>query len=267
MLIRIRHDDNKTYKVVAFASPCTLTHNMMRKLNFIVALVASVVLLGSCLRDGDPQPRLIGGTTFINAFIEATDVYCYIDRGTISSLNPLPYRSYGPFEPLYAYPGDRRFEIYSTYQENRLVDTTVTVQDSVFYSSIVYGTHDDPRHFITEDRIPEGVDDPTAIAAIRFYNLANSDRRMTLRIEGLELPDRFTSRPTETPETGKSSEAFIPVATGTYTVSVVDEDGNTVAKRDGTLDLSAGKYVSIFLTGDERNPETFYVGRVLHWVN
>src|SRR3546814_2057932 len=81
---------------------------MMKKLNLIVALVASVLLLGSCLKGGDPQPQLVGGTTFVNAFIEADAVYCYIDRNTVSSLSPLPYRSYGPNPPVYAYPGEDR---------------------------------------------------------------------------------------------------------------------------------------------------------------
>jgi len=47
----------------------------------------------------------------------------------------------------------------------------------------------------------------------------------------------------------------------------VDEAGEIVATREEELDLSAGSYVSVFLTGDERNPTTFYVGRVRHWVN
>src|SRR5690606_25617083 len=219
-------------------------------------------------KDGDPQPQRIGGTTFVNAFIEAEAVYCYIDRNAATGLEPLGYRSFGPNPPVYVYPGEnRRLEIYSTYQDNRLVDTSLTVRDSTFYSSIVFGTHDDPRHFVTEDRIPEGVEDPAAIAAVRFYNLANTDRRVTLRIGDLEPVAAFRDRPTETPQTGKEGEHFTPVATGTYTVRVVDEAGETVATREGVVDLVAGSYISIFLTGDERNSDTFYVGVVRHWVN
>ncbi|GGG93800.1 hypothetical protein GCM10007415_30980 [Parapedobacter pyrenivorans] len=241
----------------------------MKKLSLIVAVVASVGLLGSCLKGGDPQPERVGGMTFINTFIESNGgVYYYVDRNTIQGLNPLPYRSYGPQWPVYIYPGEaRRLEIYSTYQENRLVDTALTVQDSVYYSSIVYGTHDDPRHFVTEDRIPENVDDPQAIAAVRFFNLANSDHRITLRIGDIEPVAAFRNRPLETPQTGKAGEAFIPVATGTYTLSVVDEEGETVATRQGTVDLPAGSYTSVFLTGDERDASTFYVGVVRQWVN
>lgn len=240
----------------------------MKKLSLIVAFVASVALLGSCLRGTDPQPERVGGMTFVNTFIEAEAAFYYVDRNTIQGLDPLPYRSYGPQWPVYIYPGEgRRLEIYSTYQDNRLVDTTIAVQDSVYYSSIVYGTHDDPRHFITEDRIPEDVDDPKAIAAVRFYNLANTDHRVTLRIGDIAPIAAFRDRPLETPQTGKAGEVFIPVATGTYTISVVDEDGETVVTRQGTVDLPAGSYTSVFLTGDEREPSTFYVGVVRQWVN
>lgn len=240
----------------------------MKKSNLIVALVASVALLGSCLKGSDPQPQLVGGTTFINTFIEANGAYYLIDRNTIAGLDPLRYRSFGPRIPIYIYPGNnRRLEIYSTYEENRLVDTALTVQDSVYYSSIVYGTHDDPRHFITEDRIPEGVEDPEAIAAVRFYNLANTERRVTLHIGDIEPVAAFQNRLLETPQTGKESEDFVPTTIGTYMVSVVDEDGEIVATRQGTVDLAAGSYTSIFLTGDERDSTTFYVGVVQQWVN
>lgn len=239
----------------------------MKKLSLIVAFVASVALLGSCLRGTDPQPEQVGGLTFVNTFIEAEAAYYYVNRNAIQGLDPLPYRSYGPQWPVY-YPGEsRRLEIYSTYQDNRLVDTTFTVRDSVYYSSIVYGTHDAPRHFVTEDRIPEGVDDPRAIAAVRFFNLANSDHRVTLRIGDIEPAAAFRNRPLETAQTGKAGEAFTQVAIGTYAISVVDEDGETVATRQGTVDLPAGSYTSVFLTGDERDPTTFYVGVVRQWVN
>src|SRR3546814_9597189 len=86
-------------------------------------------------------------------------------------------------------------------------------------------------------------------------------------IGDLEPVTAFSNRPTETSQTGKDDEAFIQVTPGTYTVSVVDEDGEIVDTRDETVDLSPGSYLSIFLTGDERDPTTFYVGRVRHWVN
>ena len=231
-------------------------------------VISGTWLLSSCIKEGEPQPQLVGGSTFINAFTEANAVYCYIDRSTVPALNPLPYRNYGPITPVYAYPGeDRRLEIYSTYNEDPLVDTAITIRDSVYYSTFVFGTHDNPQHFITIDRVPENTDDPAAIAAVRFFNLANTDKKVTLRIGDLELDESFENRPTETAQTGKDNENFIPVPTGSYTVSVIDENGETLVTRETEIDLSAGKYVSIFLTGDEVGQTSFYIGRLQQWVN
>lgn len=237
----------------------------MKKLSLMIASVAILALLGSCLRGEDPEPVAAGRMTFINSFIEAQGVFYFIDRNSIPNVNPLGYRQPG-FANFFARE-DRRFEVYSSYGEARLVDTTITVQDSVFYSSFIYGTHDDPRHFITEDRIPEGTDDPAAIAAVRFYNLANTPHRVTLRIGDAQPIAAFRDRPTETPETGIAGEGFIPTATGTYTLTVVDENGETIATRQDSVELIAGSYTSVFLTGDEREPSTFYVGVIRQWVN
>jgi len=237
----------------------------MNKLSLWVAILAGTLLLGSCLRGDEPEPVPAAGMTFINTFIEAQEVAYRIDRNFIQdAFNPLPYRSYG-FGLLYARE-NRRLEAFSSYQEARIIDTTFTVRDSVFYSSIVYGTHDDPRHFVTEDRIPAGTQNPQEIAAVRFYNLANLPKRATLYIGDLETPAAFRNRPLETPASGKAGEAFIPIQPGDYTLTVVDEDGATIAIRSG-ISLPKGSYTSIFLTGDEREPSTYYVGVVYQRVN
>jgi|SRR5690606_19131364 len=237
----------------------------MKKLSLLTAFVASVTLFSSCLKGEDPEPVAAGGMTFINSFIEAQGLYYLIDRNPISNVYPLAYGEPG-YVNFYARP-DRRFEVYSSYEDARLVDTLITVVDSVYYSSFLFGTHDDPRHFITEDRIPEGTDDPAAIAAVRFFNLANTPKRATLRIGDAEPLPAFTNRPLETPATGKAGEAFVPVATGEFTISVVDENGETIAARPGTVQLVPGTYTSIFLMGDERDESTFYVGVYRNWVN
>ena len=139
--------------------------------------------------------------------------------------------------------------------------------DGTCYSSFIDGPNDAPRHCITEDRIPEGTDDPASIAAVRFYNLANTPHRVTLHIGDAEPLAAFRNRPTETPETGKTGEKFTPTTTGTYTLTVADEDGETMATRQGSVELTAGSYTSVFLIGDEREPSTFYVGVIRQWVN
>ncbi|MFC3196583.1 hypothetical protein ACFOET_03055 [Parapedobacter deserti] len=242
---------------------------MMKKYFLRIASLACIALLGSCLRGDDPEPIPSGGMTFINTFIEAREVYYRLDNNVLAEVYPLGYRTYGPsYRPLPLYVGSsRRFEVYSSVEGARLVDTNIMVVDSALYSSFVYGTHDAPRHFITEDRIPENTDDPRSIAAVRFYNLANTAHRVTLRIGDAEPIEAFSNRATETPETGKAGEDFIPVPTGTYTLTVVDENGETLAERQAVVNLAGGSYTSVFLTGDDRDPTTYYVGMVRQWVN
>lgn len=233
----------------------------------MIAFVASVALLGSCLRGEEPEPIPAAGATFINAFVDADRLLYRLDGNPIQSdFNPLPYRNVG-FAALFA-RSNRRLEIYSSHEQARLVDTTINVLDSMYYSSMVYGTHDNPRHFLTRDRIPEGTNDPTAIVAVRFFNLANTSHRVTLRIGDMDPIAAFSNRPTETAETGKAGEAFIPTTPGTYVLSVVDENGETLATRSANIEFSTGSYWSIFLTGDENDsPSTLHVGAIRQPVN
>jgi hypothetical protein len=230
----------------------------MKKLNWIIAFVVGIAFLSSCLDGDEPQPVPAGGMTFINAYGDADRLLYRLDGNTVQEyFNPLPYRNFG-FALLYARE-NRSLEIYAS-AEDRIADTTFTVRDSLYYSSIVYGTHEDPKHFITEDRVPEGTADPTTIAAVRFFNLANTAHRVTLRIGDADPLPAFRDRPMETPATGKAGENFIPVPTGAYALSVVNEDGETLATRD--IEIEAGVYSSIFLTGDEGDPSTYYIGVV-----
>lgn len=238
---------------------------IMKKLSLLTAFVACITLFGSCLKGEDPEPVAAGGMTFINSFIEAQGLYYLIDRNPIQNVYPLAYGQPG-YANFYA-RADRRFEVYSSYEDARLVDTLISVQDSMYYSSFLYGTHDDPRHFIANDRIPEGTNDPAAIAAVRFYNLANTSKRVTLRIGDAEPISAFVDRPLETTVTGKEGEKFIPTATGEFNVYVVDEDGETIVTRQGTVQFVPGTYTSIFLMGDERDASSFYVGVLRSWVN
>lgn len=233
----------------------------------IIACMAGVALLSSCLKDEDVQPIPAAGLTMVNSFIESQSVIYGIDgRAIQNNFSPLTYRHYG-FIEVYA-RSNRRLEVYASGNQNQiqLVDTTFAVRDSVFYSSFVYGTGNMPQHFLTEDRVPAGTTDPTAIAAVRFFNLANTPHRVTLKIGETDPVPAFGNRPTETPQSGKAGEDFVVVPTGTYEVTVEDEDGTTLASRTG-IALSAGSYTTIFLTGAEATPGSYYVGVARQWVN
>lgn len=233
---------------------------MMKKRSlFYIALVAGATLAISCLKDNDVEPMPMAGLTMVNAFIESSAGVLYeIDRNPVPpEFSPLAYRSYG-YVNLFV-GNNRRLEVYTAGNQTPVVDTAFAVQDSVFYSSIVYGTMDHPLHFITEDRVPEDATDPAAIAGVRFFNLANTSHGVTLRIGDTDPVPSFQDRPRETPQSGKASEAFFAVPTGTYELVVADDDGGTLVTR-GDVSLEAGSYTSIFLTGDDSIADSYYIG-------
>src|SRR5690606_32067478 len=102
------------------------------------------------------------------------------------------------------------------------------------------------------------------MAGLRFFNLAETPKRITLRIAAAEPIAAFRNRPTETPETGKEAEEFtLTTNTGTHVLTVQDEEGNQLARRTGVA-LDPGDYLTIFLTGDETESAPYYIGIVRH---
>ncbi len=238
---------------------------MKKKSLLYITFSVCAVLTISCLRDGDVEPIPSAGLTMINSFIESESVLYEMDgRPVQQEFYPLDYRSYG-FVNLFV-GSSRRLDVYASRDLIRLVDTTFAVQDSVFYSSIVYGTADNPLHFITEDRVPEETADPAAVAGVRFFNLANTPHQVTLRIGEIEPIPEFQDRPTETPQSGKDGEAFIVTQTGTYELSIADEDGEILVTRGGVA-LEEGSYTTIFLTGAESLADSYYIGALRQAVN
>ncbi len=240
---------------------------MKKRSLFYIALFACATAAISCLKDNDAEPMPVAGLTMVNAFIESSPagVLYEIDGNPIpSEFSPLAYRSYG-YVNLFV-GNNRRLDVYAAGDQTQLVDTAFAVQDSVYYSSIVYGTADQPLHFITEDYVPEDAADPANIAGARFFNLANTPDRVTLRIGNTDPISAFQDRPTETPQSGKAGEAFFAVPTGTYELVVANDDGEILATR-GDVTLEAGAYLSIFLTGDDSTADSYYIGVMRQPVN
>lgn len=236
-----------------------------RGLFYIVFFVCATLAI-SCLKDDDAEPMPLAGLTMINAFIESPEGVLYeIDKNPVPpEFYPLAYRSYGYVNLFLG--SSRKLDVYAAENQIQLVDTAFAVQDSVYYSSIIYGTIDSPLHFITEDQVPEDVADPSTIAGVRFFNLANTSHRVTLRIGDTDLIPAFQDRPTETSQSGKAAEDFIAVPTGTYELVVADENGETLVTR-GDITLEEGSYTSVFLTGDDSVDDSYYIGALRQPVN
>lgn len=240
---------------------------MKNKPTAYTSLLLVVALLAGCSGDSDIKPSPLSGLTIVNLFIEADEVSYRLD-GTNMLLQgrPLSYRDMKFY--TVSSGSSRRLEMISANELAKLVDTTLAFAENVYYTSFLFGTAASPKHFVTEDRVPEGTDNPAAIAAVRFFNLANTPHRVTLHIAETEPVASFRNRPTETPETGKETEGFIPTTnTGTHVLIIRDENGTQLARRSGVA-LDPGDYMTIFLTGEAAaNAEPYYIGVVRHGVN
>jgi len=232
--------------------------------NSSLALFLGILLLAGCIKDEEPRPDVRSGLAVVNSFLEAQAVLHRLDVGI--GLQPLNRGQYYRGIDFYAVPScdNCKLEIISSNELAQLVDTTFALQENKYYTSFLFGTESAPQHFLTEDRVPDGTTDPAAIAALRFFNLAETPHRVTLHIAGAEPIEAFRGRPTETPETGKNAEAFIPTTdTGTHVLTIRDEGGEQLARRTGVA-LDPGDYLTIFLTGNGGESAPYYIGIVRH---
>ncbi|MFC3196584.1 hypothetical protein ACFOET_03060 [Parapedobacter deserti] len=223
------------------------------------SLLLATVLMAGCIKDPENEPEAEAWLTVANAFFDAEAVFYRLDVGRGGKpLNSLRFRETGRYHvPSCA---DCKLEVFSSNQSSRVVDTTFSIQANAYYTSFLFGTEESPKHFIVEDRLPAGVDDPTAIAGLRFFNLANTAHRVTLHVAGTETIADFRNRPTETAETAGAAEVFIPTThTGTHVLTIVDENGVQLARRTGVA-LDPGDYLTIFLTGDGGDTFPYHIG-------
>lgn len=230
----------------------------------LLALIIALFSVAGCIKDQEPVPDVRSGLTVVNSFLEAQAVLHQVDVGRgLQQLNQgQGYRGVD----YYTVPSCEscRLEIISSNESGQLVDTTFALEENKYYTSFLFGTEAAPRHFLTADRLPEGTEDPTITAGLRFFNLAETPQRVTLRIAAAEPIAAFRNRPTETPETGKEVEEFtLTTTTGTHVLTVQDEDGKQLARRTGVA-LDPGDYLSIFLTGDGSDSTPYYIGIVRH---
>ncbi|PPK99261.1 DUF4397 domain-containing protein [Parapedobacter indicus] len=237
---------------------------MKRNRKAFSALFLGAVLLAGCIKDEEPEPEVRSGFAVVNSFLEARAVQHRLDMGRgFQPLNQgLQYRGID----FYAVPScvDCKLEIISSNELAQLVDTTFTLEENRYYTSFLFGTETAPLHFVTEDHVPEGTEDPAAIAGVRFFNLAETSQRVTLHIAEAEPIEAFRNRTKETPETGKHAEEFIPTAhTGTHVLTIQDEDGEQLARRTGVA-LDPGDYLTLFLAGDGGESAPYYIGIVRH---
>ena len=237
---------------------------MKTSYTFCAMLLMGLAFWGGCIKDEEPTPDVRSGLSVVNAFPEAQAVLHRLDVGHgFQQLGQgQAYRSISSYAiPSYE---DCRMEIISSNELAQLIDTTFALVEDRHYTSFLYGTEATPLHFLTDDRLPDDVEDPGAVAGVRFFNLSGTAHRATLHIGTEEPITAFSDRPTETPQTGEDAEAFVVTTnTGTHVVTIVDEGGEQLARRTGVA-LDPGDYLTFFLTGDGSEDAPYYIGIVRH---
>ncbi|ERJ57537.1 DUF4397 domain-containing protein [Sphingobacterium paucimobilis] len=225
---------------------------------FFIALL-SVSVLSGCLKDNDnindlPRAFLL----MVNAYTPSPSVIHVVDNNNLQSWHdPLKYSTYRP-APGYLYVGNRKIKTISP--ENKvLIDTVYTFKDKSTYTSFVFGTAEQPKQIITDDKAIENLGDK---AALRFFHLANNTPKVNVYLDSKETPI-YSNREIESELTGENAKHanFTAQKSGKINIIITDENNNTLIEK--SKDLVAGRYYSIILTGDKNSTEKpLYIGLI-----
>ncbi len=233
----------------------------MKKLSIqlLSCLFLGIITLSSCLKGDDDYVRPPAGyMTFINAFPESAGLHFQLDSRMLNNgYRPLPFREY-TVAALYA--GNRNIRVFPAEENRTLIDSTITVRDSVAYSSFVYGTKTAPKFAMTQDRSLENLGNRVAF---RFLNLANGVSNVNVFI-GNESTASFANRPVETGATAVSNQTFMAKETSNASITVTNASGTTIASRE-SYSFKQGFYYTLILIGTKDNSTTpLYVGVIAH---
>ncbi|WP_160366888.1 DUF4397 domain-containing protein [Sphingobacteruim zhuxiongii] len=223
----------------------------MKKKHFLIVIVLAIFTLSSCLKD-DAQPTPQALVTLLNAYPDETGIYYRMDGNSISQYN-------GDFKGLTyfrAYPGNRKLEVLGKMDNKAVIDTTMSYADSTVYTGYVYGTAGKPKFIRTTD-LP--INNDAEKAAVRFIQLGNGIGKVTLKIGDQEVA-AFKDRVQETKNTVTETQIFRPVTSGTFTISVLDEEGAVLVTRENIL-LKNGYYYTFALMGTKGDTgKPLYIG-------
>jgi len=234
----------------------------MRKNKFFIfaSFIIGSFLLSGCLKDDEYTPVPVAGLTMVNGFTDDQGLIFYIGQRAVE---PLMYRTFAGVNVL---EGNRNMMVRSLNSRESLIDTTVTIMDSTYYSSFVFGVSDQPKHFITEDKAVESSLENNE-AAIRFFNAAELDGNVSLQIGSQDLEPSFQNRPVDNQVSATEHQDFLAKTSGTFTLTAKDASGNTLATRE-SVKLEAGGYYTLILLGDPNNDSTpLYIGVIGQAVN
>ncbi|MBL1408355.1 DUF4397 domain-containing protein [Sphingobacterium faecale] len=226
---------------------------------FFIALL-SVSVLSGCLKDNDdinnvPRARL----SMVNSYSPVAYIVHMADNNNLTSHhNPLKYNQFNNFPPTFLYVGNRKIKTISP-ENKTLIDTVYTFKDSSSYTSFVFGTLENPKQIITEDK---SVEMQGSKSALRFFHLANNTTKVNVYLNSLES-QIYKNREIEDILTGENLKHadFAVQNSGKNKIIITDESNKILIERE--YDFAQGKYYSILLTGDKNSTTTpLYLGVV-----
>lgn len=240
----------------------------MRNYKFYILLPLALLVLSmsSCLKDNDVAPIPLAGFSMINAYPDAEAVVYFADQNAIRHPNSpsLLYRHQHPvIEKLFT--GNRKISVIDVNRpDETLIDTTFTAKDSTFYSAFLYGIEDQVKQIITTDKAVDNINQDES--AIRFFNLATGAGAVSVEIDGEAIP-AFGDRTIETGTSAEDNQQFMVYKSGTFTITVKDENNNVLISRE-SVDLNPRTYHSLILVGIKGDSESpLYIGKTEHAAN
>lgn len=232
-----------------------------KTIKLFFAAILGVSTLSGCLKDNDNinnVPR--AALTLVNAYSPSAAIIQMADNNLLTpSYSPLKYNNYTPADQiLFLFTGNRKIKTISS-DDKVLVDTIFTFNDQKQYTSFVFGSANEPRQIITEDKAIASLGDK---AAVRFFHLANNTPKVNVYFNST-VTAIYEGRMIEDALTGEhiSHQDFSAQNSGSTEVIITDENNNELTRRE--VDLTAGRYFTIILTGDKNSTEKpLYLGVV-----
>lgn len=222
------------------------TRKTMKNYRLLFILPLIIMTLGSCLKDDDYDGPDLPTVSLYNFYPKANGIQYVINGSPMTDYNP----NYKGISLFLAIPGNKTMEILDRQSNEVIIDTSLTFADSVYYSCFVYGTIDDPAFIRVPD---EGLEDLGTKAGVRFLHLGHGAGKVSLKIGDQEI-EGLTDREYETTETVDIAKLFKPANSGQAAITVIDENGETVAKVDN-LDLVQGRHYNFILNGSKDDSE------------
>lgn len=220
---------------------------------FLVLLVAGT-FLGSCLRDSEVEQTPLGYLIYANAFTESQSISYFFD-GRYTSTQP-----YRGLDGAYVYIGDRSLVITDPITNATLLQKPVRFEDQQVYHSFFYGTREEPKLILTNY---EPISELNNQAGIRFFHLANEVGPVDVQfIKEEQVVEDYADREQETDESAETHRIYSAVETGTYTIRVLDEDGDVLAVRENVVLADKTHYTYTLIGTPESETHPLYIGEV-----